>query len=413
MENNEIMEKLLQDDKVTSSNVETTKKAKGAEESHASRVRVVTAKYKLFIVVILIFIALLWLIYIPNVDKSLKSKDATYNNINAQLTSLNQKIDAANKDMSYLCDNDGIISNEKNLKNCLDGNSECEKLPADWKEWSGNNVDYTKIRVPLSYLQLHSLYNKKMPVDEKVVLKNLNEYLIKQDISWLEKEKVWEILRIEIWDPEIIWYRTKESPTWNPDDPVKVESIPNFFAVPVDTKIEFWNVDELVGFLSNIEKKMIENGDDRILYKIQSVSYDIITNDEPQITDISMIAYYYHDERFDFQTFPVIVNINGDNIKLQQEEWNDLPSNISLKEQITKKEQIEAKDLVVLPEWFSAEFKNWKWIDTTAKWNQRILINIWRIECTEYNTNNDSDKWDNGVEEDSESFFDKMISIFN
>jgi hypothetical protein len=109
----------------------------------------------------------------------------------------------------------------------------------------------------------------------------------------------------------------------------------------------------------------------------------------------------------------VIVNINGDNIKLQQEEWNDLPSNISLKEQITKKEQIEAKDLVVLPEWFSAEFKNWKWIDTTAKWNQRILINIWRIECTEYNTNNDSDKWDNGVEEDSESFFDKMISIFN
>ena len=281
MENNEIMEKLLQDDKVTSSNVETTKKAKGAEESHASRVRVVTAKYKLFIVVILIFIALLWLIYIPNVDKSLKSKDATYNNINAQLTSLNQKIDAANKDMSYLCDNDGIISNEKNLKNCLDGNSECEKLPADWKEWSGNNVDYTKIRVPLSYLQLHSLYNKKMPVDEKVVLKNLNEYLIKQDISWLERERVWEILRIEIWDP------------------VQVNWDNHFFAVPVDTKIEFWNVDELVGFLSNVEKKLIENSNDRILYKIQSVSYDIITNDEPQITDISMIAYYYHDERFD------------------------------------------------------------------------------------------------------------------
>jgi hypothetical protein len=30
---------------------------------------------------------------------------------------------------------------------------------------------------------MHSLYNKKMPVDEKAVLKNLNEYLIKQDIS--------------------------------------------------------------------------------------------------------------------------------------------------------------------------------------------------------------------------------------
>jgi hypothetical protein len=35
------------------------------------------------------------------------------------------------------------------------------------------------------------------------------------------------------------------------------------------------------------------------LYKIQSVSYDIISSDEPQITDISMLAYYYHDERFE------------------------------------------------------------------------------------------------------------------
>jgi hypothetical protein len=30
---------------------------------------------------------------------------------------------------------------------------------------------------------VNSLYNEKMPVDEKMVLKNLNEYLIKQDIS--------------------------------------------------------------------------------------------------------------------------------------------------------------------------------------------------------------------------------------
>jgi hypothetical protein len=42
------------------------------------------------------------------------------------------------------------------------------------------NYNYS---VPLSYLQTNSLYNEKMPVDEKRVLKNLNEYLIKQDIS--------------------------------------------------------------------------------------------------------------------------------------------------------------------------------------------------------------------------------------
>jgi hypothetical protein len=55
----------------------------------------------------------------------------------------------------------------------------------------------------------------------------------------------------------------------------------------------------LVEFLYNVEKKLIEKSEDRILYKIQTVSYDIVTNDEPQVTDISMTAYYYHDERFD------------------------------------------------------------------------------------------------------------------
>jgi hypothetical protein len=46
---------------------------------------------------------------------------------------------------------------------------------------------------------------------------------------------------------------------------------------------------------------MIDNREDRILYKIQTVSYDVVSNDEPQITDISMIAYYYHDENIDDQ----------------------------------------------------------------------------------------------------------------
>ena len=69
--------------------------------------------------------------------------------------------------------------------------------------------------------------------------------------------------------------------------------------MPVEVSIEFTNIDDLVDFLYNIEKKMIESTEDRILYKIQSVSYDIISNDEPQITDIAMIAYYYYDERFD------------------------------------------------------------------------------------------------------------------
>jgi hypothetical protein len=75
----------------------------------------------------------------------------------------------------------------------------------------------------------------------------------------------------------------------------------HFFKVSVDVEIKFDTIGELTGFLYNVEKKMVDNREDRILYKIQSVSYDVVANDEPQITDISMIAYYYHDENIDDQ----------------------------------------------------------------------------------------------------------------
>jgi hypothetical protein len=68
--------------------------------------------------------------------------------------------------------------------------------------------------------------------------------------------------------------------------------------VPVDIQVEFETVQDLIEFLYNVEKKIVNNVEDRILYKIQAVSYDVVANDEPQITDISMIAYYYYDEKF-------------------------------------------------------------------------------------------------------------------
>ena len=186
--------------------------------------------------------------------------------------------------MEYLCDEtDGILSNEQALKSCLDNKNKCSILPESWKEWTEDDANYN-LSVPLSYLQVNSLYNEKMPVDEKRVLKNLNEYLIKQDISWGDRKKVWDILKINIWDPESV--------EWWAD---------HFFKVSVDVEIEFDTVGDLTWFLYNVEKKMIDDREDRILYKIQSVSYDVVSNDEPQITDISMIAYYYHDENIDNQ----------------------------------------------------------------------------------------------------------------
>ena len=282
MENNEIMQMLMEDE---TNNTSPTSKAKNLIANHThrdedlsiSRVRVVTAKYKIFIMILAIVMIVLYFVYIPEAKRSYNWEVNSYNNMENNLRDIESKIKIAQDDKKFLAE---IVENEATLKDCLNNknNQACASLKQKWHKWTwtGAELDYT---VPLSFQQLQSLHSEKMSVDEKRVLKNLNEYLIKHDITWWSKEKVWEILRISIWETENLWN--------------------TFFSVLVEVSIEFTNIDDLVDFLYNIEKKMIESTEDRILYKIQSVSYDIISNDEPQITDIAMIAYYYYDERFD------------------------------------------------------------------------------------------------------------------
>ena len=283
MENNDIMKRLLQDDvhsEQTKKSSWGSNKAQKEEELHISRIRVVTAKYKVYIVLLLIFICVLLFDSIPSIKDSYNANKNAYNQVNSQLAVVRNDIKKAEADMDYLAE---ITDNEQTLKTCLNEKKKevCLKLPETWMTWEWNAKKYV-FSVPLSYLQLHSLYNKKMPVDEKKVLKNLNEYLIKQDITWGSRTKVWDILRISIWDPQSV----------NRGDE-------HFFEVSVDVTVEFTTIGDLTWFLYNVEKKLVDKWEDRILYKIQSVSYDIISSNEPQVTDISMLAYYYHDERFE------------------------------------------------------------------------------------------------------------------
>lgn len=385
MENNEILERLLQDDKQSTVKEEVAvAKQRAKEDMQISRIRVVTAKYKVYIVLLLIFICILLITYIPKENDAMKSNKASFDQVNSRVDSLNRDIRIANEDMDYLCNKDnGIVNKDEALKNCLN-TKKCSDLPDTWKIWTWSY----DLSVPVSYLQTNSLYNKKMPVDEKRVLKNLNEYLIKQNILWNDKKKVWDILRIEIWDPK----------------PVEGN---HFFTVSVDVEIKFDTVGDLTGFLYNVEKKMIDNREDRILYKIQSVSYDVVSNDEPQVTDISMLAYYYYDERFDNRDITIFAKVDGDTVKLEQKKWNNDFNDVKLKEKVkkSKDKEIEANDLFELPEWMEAKFKNWKWIDMNKQWEQQeIKLSIWRgEECSNFgkdtskskDTDEELDSWDN------------------
>jgi hypothetical protein len=143
---------------------------------------VVTAKYKVYIVLLFIFIALLLIVYIPKANNAYEASKNAYSQVKTQLTSIEASIRDAEMDMDYLCnDTNGVVRNEELLKTCLNDREGCSNLPETWRTGTGEDTHYD-LSIPLSYLQLHSLYNKKMPVDEKRVLKNLNEYLIKRDM---------------------------------------------------------------------------------------------------------------------------------------------------------------------------------------------------------------------------------------
>ena len=302
MENNEIMERLLQDDKAQATVKGVSSKSQSNGDIQISKIRIISAKYKVYIILMLIFVAILG-VNIPKEQQSLRWESSAYDQAKSQLRNIELDIENAKNDMEYLCnDKNGIVNNEETLMNCLNEKTNCANLPGTWKTWTGEDMHYD-LSIPLSYLQTSSLWNEKMPVDEKRVLRNLNEYLIKQDITWNDRRRVWDILKINIGDPEPV--------EWGDD---------HFFMVTVDVEIEFSTVNDLTDFLHNVEKKLIQNSEDRILYKIQAVSYDIVTNDEPQITDISMIAYYYHDERFDDQ---VACSDGTENVKVNNQQEDE------------------------------------------------------------------------------------------
>jgi hypothetical protein len=174
-----------------------------------------------------------------------------------------------------------IEANQTALETCLNEENAqmCTSLPDDWNvEYKGKTIK--DLSIPLSYLQLHSLYTEKMPIDEQKVLRNLNEYLIRNGIVQGVAIKNGDIKSIHINDPE----------------PVEGSSV--FFSVPLTFSIEFDRVEDLISFVHNVEKKLISITSDRILYKIKTVSYDIVSSNKPQMTTLEMIAYYYHDPRF-------------------------------------------------------------------------------------------------------------------
>jgi len=229
------------------------------EDMQFWEIRIISIRYKLYSI-ILIILVLLWIFsYILPKQKIYQSSKQNLESLRIEVDSFSKK----QKELQIDIDLSQKIENwEEKILACINNQEWCEQLDPQIK----NNFSEV-----VSYLQANSLSSKKMSVDEKMILKNINEYLTKKYFTGFSKN--WEINRISIWDP--------------------TEFKSNLYYVTIYLNISYQNKDWLLSFIHNIEKKINPQKDLRILYKIDEISYDLMAYEEEQNVDIYLKAFYY------------------------------------------------------------------------------------------------------------------------
>lgn len=146
------------------------------------------------------------------------------------------------------------------IVSCLNDRKWCTDIDAAIK----NNFWFAR-----SYIQLNNLTDPKMVINERVLLTNINEYLLK----WSNGNLNGNISKIAIGEPK--------------------QYAGNLRFAPLKLSITFDNKDSLLSFLSNVETKILPDPAFRVLYKIDKVSYDVANYTAQQSVDIDLNAYYY------------------------------------------------------------------------------------------------------------------------
>lgn len=271
---NSVLEKLL------NAKIGGTASKKMTEEdekvSMTNMQRVVWLRYKIYTLLIVILGWFVWSSFLsPAINKSdyvsqkLESDDT-------KLIQLQRKLSQYQKDQKFVA----LIEGEQNadaIYNCINNNLWCESLDKE----IGDHLELVK-----SYLQIGNLYDRKMVIDEKSLLINLDAFMTKEWKRWFPTDKSnGEIKELLIGDPE------------------QIEE--QLYQVPLDVQIEFDDKDALLSFINNVENriiKWIDTGLARstpVLYKINQIEYDVVNYTEKQNVVVNMTAYYYQEERDD------------------------------------------------------------------------------------------------------------------
>jgi len=255
------------------------------EANQITEIRVVNAKYKVYVIILIILWTIVGTTYLPDAKAKYDGAIAAHQNKEQQLAGLKQTfnqystIETARINLEDQNTTNSII-------NCVNDSTKSERDACignifTWKL----QILSGQLNTVISYLQMWALDSEKMKIDEKKVLKNLDRYLTRNTPGEALSVQNGTIWGIHIWEPKIV----KHIEIWEGDNKRSF----NLNSAKIEAEIVFENKDDLITFVDNIEQYIIKEKEDRILYTIDEVTYDIMQYDEKQSTKVWLTAYYF------------------------------------------------------------------------------------------------------------------------
>ncbi|MCX6825262.1 MAG: hypothetical protein NTY80_03465 [candidate division SR1 bacterium] len=220
--------------------------------------RVIGIRYRIYFIVLLLVLVLLGNNVVLPAWDTFQSTQMAVSDINLQISSFQTKKLQSDADQKLITK---IENQASDIVSCLNTRTNCASIDPALR----NNFSFAR-----SYIQLNNLTDPKMFVNEKILLLNINEYLLKDPVA---QTKNGLINKISIGEPK--------------------QFFGNLFYVPLQLNITFDTKDALISFIDNIEKRVLPDSNYRVLYKIDKVNYDIANYATKQNVDVDLNAYYY------------------------------------------------------------------------------------------------------------------------
>lgn len=222
--------------------------------------RVVSIRYRIYFIALLLVLVIFGNNILLSAWDSYQSTKAEVSDIDLEIASFQTKKLQSEADMALI---QKIEQEQASIISCLNTRENCSAIDPTLR----TNFSFAR-----SYIQLNNLTDPKMFVNEKILLANINEYLLREPVT---KARNGLINKIAIGEPKQFFW--------------------NLSYVPLKLNITFETKDALLSFIDNVEKRVFADENYRVLYKIDKVNYDIANYTTQQNVDVDVNAYYYID----------------------------------------------------------------------------------------------------------------------